>query len=92
MPSIGRLALRLEIRMIGNGPLGVAYLQTLQAATSVLVDEKLGAQRLSWRNTPRTCVGCGQSFLPRQENQLYHDKRCGWAAQKRNQRKRQEAS
>jgi hypothetical protein len=83
--------MQLEIRMIGSGPLGVAYLQTLQEATSVVVHQKLGAQRLSWRNTPRTCVGCSQSFLPRQENQLDHDKRCGWAAQKRNQRKRQEA-
>jgi hypothetical protein len=78
----------LETRMVGRGPLGVAYLQTLQAASDLVLDQKLGTQRLDWRNTPRTCVGCGQDFLPRQENQLYHDKRCGWAAQKRSQRRR----
>jgi hypothetical protein len=78
----------IEPRMIGSGPIGVAYLQTIQAASALVLDQKLGLERIDWRQTPRRCAGCERMFVPRQVDQLYHDKPCGVAARKRNQRKR----
>lgn len=78
--------LGLEPQLVGSGPIGVAYLQLLEAASRLVVDHRAGTQRLDWRGVPRQCAGCGQSFLPRQESQAYHDERCRWKAQKDRQR------
>jgi hypothetical protein len=79
--------MRLVIGLAGSGPIGVAYIETLREATELPIDHRAGVMRLDWRSQLRRCLRCGIEFYPSRELQLYHDKRCRWAAQKATSRR-----
>lgn len=81
-----RRDMRLERHVVGQGPLGVAFLQTMEEALGVVVNQREGVTRLDWRSIPRPCARCGTEFRPRQESHMWCSDRCRWASAKARER------
>jgi hypothetical protein len=78
----------LEAQLVGTSPLGVGYVETLEAATRLKLSHKYTTvDRVNW-HSPRPCERCGRLYVPQQINQRWCNTRCYWAGSKAEQRRR----
>jgi hypothetical protein len=81
--TIARTAdgMRLQGAVAGIGPLGAAYLHTLDEASWPAVTPAGSGFRVTWIGV-RRCQRCGKRFTPSRRDRKWCSDRCRWAASK----------
>lgn len=73
--------MRLQGAVAGIGPLGTAYLHTLDEASWPAITPAGSGFRVNWGSV-RRCQRCGKSFIPSRRDRKWCSDRCRWAASK----------